>query len=398
MGLKMATAIGSETDAGILGSKLAKEAKAGLEGQDAGFVMVLSSIKYDYKTLVQAIRAELKDVPLIGCTTAGEFTEKAVVKESVTLVLFSKCEEYAYHVGMATGLHDDTESCVKKVIDAVPGKNSDLPNRSAIMLIDGLAGRGEEAVMAAMSILGSNVSLAGGAAGDDLGFKQTFVFCNDDITSDSVVMCVIDSKSPAGIGSKHGHSPVTDQLTVTKATENVLFEVDGKPAWDVWKDRIREEAKIEGIDVDNLEKASEIGSVLIRYEMGLATAAEYKVRVPLSKNDDGSLNFACTIPEGAKFKIMKSPKQDQIDSAKQAAKNAFEQMQGKKLAGALIFDCVCRGIILGDDFEKGIKEMVGILGDIPLIGFETYGEICRRSGQFSGFHNTTSVVMLLPEV
>ena len=99
MGLKIATAIGSDSDASVLGNKLAKEASAGLGGQEAGFVMVLSSIKYDHKALVQAIRSELKGVPLIGCTTAGEFTEKAVVKDSVAVVLFSKCNEYAFNVG-----------------------------------------------------------------------------------------------------------------------------------------------------------------------------------------------------------------------------------------------------------------------------------------------------------
>lgn len=396
MAMKMVTAIGKGPEAGALGEHLAQEIKAGLGKQEAGFVMLLASSKYDRQALLKAVRQVLGSAPLIGCTTAGEFTEKEVVKEAVALTVLSQSEDYSFHVSVATGLHEDASVCVQKAVDVIPAAPKNLPNRSAIMLHDGLAGRGEEAVLSTMTILGPGVSFAGGSAGDDLAFKETFVFCNDEITTNSVALCVIDSKTPMGIAVKHGHSPVSRMLTVTKAKDNVLFEVNDEPAWEVWKREIAGEAKSIGIDVQALKEASEIGQFLIRYEMGLATATEYKVRVPLSKNDDGSLNFGCTIPEGVKFRIMKSPKEDQIASAEQAARNAIDQMKGVKLAGAFIFDCVCRGIILGDEFSKGVHAMQKVIGPVPLIGFETYGEICRQSGQFSGFHNTTSVVMLIP--
>ncbi|MBN1594314.1 FIST C-terminal domain-containing protein [candidate division FCPU426 bacterium] len=396
MGMQIVTVIGKDANAGSLGEKLAKEAKQQLGSHKAGLVLVFASSKYDHGALLKSLRRELGQAPLLGCTTAGEFTEKKVVKESVALAVFSECPEYQFHVAMATGLNKDAAACVQKAAAALPAQPKDMPHRTAILLHDGLAGRGEEAVLAANTILGVNVSFAGGSAGDDLAFKKTFVFCNDSIENDSVALCLIDSKNPLGIGVKHGHSPVTGNLTVTKAVDNVLYQVDGKPAWEVWKKEMAQEAKSIGIDVEQLKDPSEIGQFLIRYEMGLATATEYKVRVPLSKNDDGSLNFACTIPEGAKFKIMKSPKEDQIASAEQAAKYALKQMGGKPLAGAIIFDCVCRGIILGEEFEKGVAAISKVIGNIPLIGFETYGEICRRSGQFSGYHNTTTVAMLFP--
>lgn len=396
MPLKMVTAIGKGKDSAELGTRLAREAKSGLKGKRLAFALLLASSHYDHKALLKAIRKVLGKTPLIGCTTAGEFTEKQVAKESVALTLMSASPNYAFHVSMAMGLHEDAEKTVKKAVKLLPKRPPRFPYRSAILLADGLAGRGEEAVVSAMTVLGAPVSFAGGTAGDDLAFKQTFVFCNDKITSNSVAICVIDSKQPLAFGVKHGHAPVSPTLMVTKAQENVLYEVDNQPAWEVWKREMAAEAKNLGIDVNCLQEASEVGQFLLRYEMGLTTGTEYKVRVPLSKNPDGSLNFACTIPDGAKFRIMKSPKEDQIASAEQAAKYAMEQVGKRKLAGALVFDCVCRGIILGEEFHKGVKAVQRVVGKIPLVGFETYGEICRQTGQFSGFHNTTTVVMLLP--
>jgi len=70
---------------------------------------------------------------------------------------------------------------------------------------------------------------------------------------------------------------------------------------------------------------------------------------------------------------------------------------GRKLAGAIVFDCVCRAVILGDAFSKAVDGIKEVLKGIPLIGFETYGEIAMEMGQLSGFHNTTTVILLIPE-
>jgi len=393
--LKMSTAIQKGKKADVLGSELVKEAVKGLAGAEPAFGLVYVTSHVDLDLFVKSVGKELGNIPWIGNTTAGEFTEKEVQKGSASIALFSKTDDYAFNVSVATGLHNDPAGCVQKAVDGIPAQAVGLSFRSAILLHDGLAGRGEEAVLSATTILGPEVVFAGGAAADDLAFKKTFVFCNGKITNDSVALCVIDSQKPVAIGVKHGHTPVTKPLTLTRVKENVVYEVDGKPAWDVWVSELTKEAKKNGIDATQLKEASEVGQFLLRYELGLSTGKEYKIRIPLSKNDDGSLNFACTIPEGAKFRIMKSPKKDQIISAEQAAKNAKKSIGRNKIAGALVFDCACRGLILGEEFYKGIDAIKKVVGNVPLLGYETYGEICRRPGQLSGLHNTTTVVMLL---
>ena len=88
---------------------------------------------------------------------------------------------------------------------------------------------------------------------------------------------------------------------------------------------------------------------------------------------------------------------NQIASARKAAAIAKKKAGNTKLSGALIFDCVCRGLLLGKDFSMAVDEFKNVLGSIPILGWETYGEICFAPGEFSGFHNTTSAVLLLPE-
>jgi hypothetical protein len=37
------------------------------------------------------------------------------------------------------------------------------------------------------------------------------------------------------------------------------------------------------------------------------------------------------------------------------------------------------------------------LDDVPFAGFNSYGQIVRAEGQFSGFHNCTAVVCVFPD-
>ncbi|MBL8742277.1 MAG: FIST C-terminal domain-containing protein, partial [Myxococcales bacterium] len=96
------------------------------------------------------------------------------------------------------------------------------------------------------------------------------------------------------------------------------------------------------------------------------------------------------------FHIMESDPSRQVDSAVDAARAARAGLGAAEVAGALVFDCICRKLILGDEFAPMVRRVSEELGNAPLAGFETYGEIAMNSGDMSGFHNTTSVVLAFP--
>lgn len=396
MSTSMGTAISKGEDSYEVGRKVAAEAmkKASLGKVDLS--IVFASSKYDYDLVVKGVREVTGKAPLIGCSSAGEFTETSVEKAGVACAVIGS-DTHNFFTSMGRGLRSDEINTLKKAVEDLPSGVNDFPFRSSFVFIDGLAGKGEEATLAACSALGPAVKFSGGAAGDDLKFKETKVFRNDDVASDAVSLCLVASKIPLQIGVNHGHCPISGPLTVTKAKGNILYEVEGEPALSVWKRQTADRAKMVGIDVNNLEDATSIGSFLLRYNAGLSIGNNYKVRTPLSVNEDGSLNFACTIIEGSVIRIMESSEEAQISATKTAAELAMKSNRGVKLAGAIVFDCVCRGIILKEHFSDAVGEIKKVVGPIPLIGFETYGEIAMEIGQLSGFHNTTTVIVLIPE-
>jgi methyl-accepting chemotaxis protein len=198
------------------------------------------------------------------------------------------------------------------------------------------------------------------------------------------------------VGVAHGHGGLSEPLTVTSAAGATVKTVNNQPAWEVWKKHTRAAAASRGINVDTLAE-KDLGAFLLTFEAGLNTPDGLKIRAPLSRGEDGSLSFACGIAEGSDIRITESTPTRQVASAVDAANRAREALGGRKVAGALVFDCICRNLILGGQFADAARGMSKALGDAPLGGFETYGEIALDARQFSGFHNTTSVVLAFPE-
>lgn len=85
-----------------------------------------------------------------------------------------------------------------------------------------------------------------------------------------------------------------------------------------------------------------------------------------------------------------------VDAAKAAAREAKKNLRGREAVGLLVFDCICRGLILGDDFQREIDAISHEFPGVPLAGFLTYGEIARYGGKLQGWHNSTAVVVAIP--
>ena len=392
METKVATALAHGSSKDATGAVVA-QVKKQLAGAQPALVLAFASTKQPLAEVMPTLRSEFAGATLLGSETSGEFTEKGDAKGS--LVLFAVAGDFRAFAGMGTELGAGCEAAVTHATADLPPTVDGYPHRTCILLLDALSGNAEETVLLTAGALGGDLRLAGGAAGDDLAMKATHIALGTKVAKDAVVVCTLFSKKPLGVGVCHGHKPLSPSLKVTKASGGTIHTIEGRPAWDVWVDSTRADAKQRGVDVDHL-KPDEIGVHLLRYEAGLATGSEYKIRAPLAKNADGSIAFACGIPEGAVIRITESDPGRQITSAREAARRAKLQLGNVPLAGALVFDCVCRNLILGDRFKEAVAAMAHELGDVPLAGFETYGEIALDAGDLSGFHNTTSAVLAFP--
>ena len=358
--------------------------------------VVFCSSEYDYEAVVAGVGEVTGGASLIGCSSAGEFTEDGVESGSVAVAVL-RSDTHRTHTGLGDGLRSDETAVLEAASEEMPAHVDGYPHRSAVVLHDGLSGNGEELALSVPGVLGADTSLAGGSAGDDLLMESTHVFCDGAVAEDAVSLGLFASTEPVVISVAHGHETISPPLTVTAADGNVVHELNGRPAYEVWREHVRERVAADGHDVDALEPGDEaLSAALTNYAFGLETGDGLKIRWPgPTKTTDGPLEFTCSIPEETVMRVTAGSDEAQIESARRAAREAKQRVDGSA-AGAVVFDCICRSTALGDDFEVAVEAMYEEL-DVPMVGFETYGELAMEQGELSGYHNTTSVIMLLPE-
>ena len=378
------------------------QAKEKLGRDRVDLAIVYSSSVYDHREVVDVVREATDNAPLIGSSSAGEFTEDKVERGCVAVGLLSS-DDIKVFSAIAEGVKQDPEAAIKGVVAKLPDNVDGYPYLTAIIIIDGLSGVGEEVTLLATYHFGKDLKIVGGMASDDFKMEKTFVSSDDNVCTNALGVCLLASKMPLFTGVKHGHRPLSRALKATRAEGNILFEINNRPAWEIWKEETAEAARKKGIDVDQLKTSSEIAQFFANYILGLATEkeGEYRIRWPASINEDGSLNLTCGIVEGAVFRIMDgSNLERQINAAEEAAllaKQSAENAGYDEFAGILVFECAVRQLMLGDRFSECVDGIKTVLPDVPVLGWEAYGEIRLDPGQFSGFHGTTTVVLVIPQ-
>jgi methyl-accepting chemotaxis protein len=351
------------------------------------------SPSHDLEQVLAIAQRLLPEAEFTGCTTAGEITERGPTHRGVAVMLMSTDD--LIEVQFSTGLDATSDTAAASLCQNFGALQASararlLPESTTVVLVDGLCGAGEHLVTTLRQSTRSFQQIVGGAAGDNGEFQATRVGARGTAAVNAAAAVHFFGRRPWGVGVDHGLRPTTKKMVVTRAEGNVVVELDGRPAFDVY----REHADANGISLTP-ENAS---TYLIGNELGVFFFDELrKARAPLSVREDGALTCAASIPEGSSVCILDGEEQSMIDAAIRAAEEAQRNLRGHEAAGILLFDCVCRGMILGDNFGREIEGVRGVFPDVPIAGFLTYGEIARYKGNLDGWHNTTAVVVAIPK-
>jgi hypothetical protein len=386
----IATASTAERDSAA-GEYLATEIRHQLGANDPDGIIVFISPVNDYGSVLAALDSRFSGVPLIGCSSAGEFTSESS-GTGRTSIFAIRNPEMKFSASLATNLSEGRAAAAKQLVDGFNGlSTSDYRYRTAIVLVDALAGLAEDLVDQLTLATGGLYQLVGGGAGDDAAFSKTHVFCGTQVATNAVVALEVLSNKPVGIGARHGWAACSSRLRVTAASDSCVNTMNVSPAVDAFEDHA-------SVTKQSFDRAQPL-PFFLHNVMGISTDQGYKLRVPLGVNPEGGVAFAAEIPVGATAQIMSTGPDDAVAAAKTATADAVRQVKesGANPSGALFFDCVATRLRLGEDFRQELSAVGSALGSSAFAGFNSYGQIVRADGQFNGFHNCTAVVCVFPD-
>ncbi|CAN5524970.1 FIST N-terminal domain-containing protein [soil metagenome] len=358
-------------------------------GENPDAVLLFASPVYKAAELLSAFHETCQPGVLVGCSSAGEFTEAGPLSSSA-VALAIKSDKYRFAVREAHDIQADLDGAATSMAESF-GQADDLhfPYRTALVLMDTLAGYGEEFLQTLAEKTRGRYQIVGGGAADDAAFKETFVFANDQVMSDAAVALEIQSVDPVGIGVSHGWTPASHPMTVTGSSGLLLTEINRLPAAEVIEAFAEEHNHA-------FDRTSPL-PFFLHHVLGITSGDDFKLRVPLAVSPEGALICAAEVPTGSTIRIMRTSDRSAADAARVAARRAWNGLKGREPGVALFFDCAATRLRLGDSFGDSVDEILGTLGIDTCVGCNTYGQFAQAEGQFGGFHNCTAVVCVLPE-
>lgn len=370
------------------GSDLGSQIRNELKNAPPDVVIVFASSRFVYTELLQQLKAACQAKIIVGCSSAGEFVS-GVQGESAASAIAIRSSAMQFNAQLGRGLRADRGAVARTLAGSLKGRATDRGwHRAILLLSDALAGHTDDLVEQLALLTGGSHQIFGGGAGDDAQFTTTHVFCNEEASTDAAVALEILSRKPLGVGASHGWQPASEPMRVTAADGMRLISLNAIPTVEV----LREYAE----QTNQKFEPTQPLPFFLHNVFGIKTEQGYKLRVPLDIKADGSIVCASDVPVGAVICLMRATVRSSIEAAQRAVTNALGQMEDPP-GVALFFDCVATRLRMGQDFGVELQALQEALGKgAKLVGCNTYGQIIRAEGQFSGFHNCTAVVCVLP--
>ncbi len=334
---------------------------------------------------LSALRACYPQAVWAGASTAGEILDRSIDDDTLTVAV----ARFA-HTGLRAVTHSlagagdsyDAASTIARQLDA-----GDL--RGILVFADGLHVNGSELARGFASALPSGIVVTGGLAGDGSRFAHTWVLGQAAPTSGAIVAIGFYGKHiKLDHGSAGGWDVLGIERKVTRASSNVLFELDGQPALPLYRKYLGERA--DDLPASGLlfplaiHSGNDHDEVTVRTILGIDEAQQ-------------SITFAGDIPEGATVQLMRANFERLIDGAARAAEHCHAGHTDDPVL-ALAISCVGRREVLKERCEE---ELEAVLDTLPpstrMVGFYAYGELSPLRGNCCDLHNQTMTLTLIRE-
>lgn len=324
--------------------------------------------------LISTLKKEIPHIKIIGATTDGEIIGSTIL-ESSTVLSFSTFED----TKITTHYSDDINSGDEKAELFTEQFDKTQKPKVAIVFADGLHTNGE-AFINTLRKYDSELIVAGGLAGDNAEFVETIVFTEDKIITNGAVFALLyNDNLIVNTEANFGWKSIGKTLRVTKAKDNVVYEIDNIKAVDIYE-------KYLGKDVAEELPKTGIEFPLIIKRNGLNIA-----RAVVGKNSDGSLVFAGNLAVGDSVTFGYGNVEMIINNGSEI----YRDVCSNSVETIFIYSCMARKALMGENISTELNPLSKIA---PLSGFFTYGEFYSNSSSSQKeLLNQTMTILSLSE-
>ncbi|SDX08278.1 Uncharacterized conserved protein, contains FIST_N domain [Lutibacter oricola] len=338
------------------------------------------------ESIYSNIKEKFPSAEIAICSTSGEIYQDSVNDDSLVAVAleFEKTTIKAASVNIKD--YDNSYKAGVGLLKKLPKKNLTY----AMVLSEGSLVNGSELVKGMSTEINKNNLITGGLAGDGANFESTLLGLNKQPKEGEVIVVgFYGNNLHVTHGMQGGWDIFGLEKRVSKSSNNVLYELEGQNALELYK-------KYLGPESENLPGSA----LLFPLSVVIPGATKPIVRTILSVNEkEKSMTFAGDIPEGSTVRFMKANLNKITNAASEAA---FETIKENKVKPdfALLISCIGRKLVLGEQTEAEIKAVSKAFNNETILaGFYSYGEISPfNEGGDCQLHNQTMTITSFYEI
>lgn len=332
------------------------------------------------------IKKEFAYEHIIYGSTSGEIADTNVLDNAVTVtaVEFEK-SSFVIKTGNILDYGKDAVALGKMLYSSLPNENL----KHLFVLSEGSFINGSALINGLEETIDPEVSITGGMCGDDAKFEKTLASYNENPKEGEVVLIgFYGSELEISFASYGGWQPFGPERIITRSEGNILYEIDGQPALELY-------TKYLG------DKANKLPQASLLYPLNVTPPGKNDalVRTILTiDNENQSMILAGDVPLHSRVQLMMASVDGIADGANLAAQYA---MKNRKTIPdlAILISCVGRKLVMDQRVEEELEEVKSVLGSkTVLTGFYSYGEMAPFFGStICQLHNQTMTLTLVSE-
>lgn len=339
------------------------------------------------QAIISNIRAEFPYEHIVFGSTSGEI-QGANVNENSIAVTAIEFEKSSFVVETANILdyNKKAKQLGEILYDKIPKENL----KHLFIISEGSFVNGSSLIDGIEQNMNHTIPITGGMCGDDARFEKTLASYKQNPKEGEVVLIGFYGETlEISYASFGGWTPFGPERKITKSKGNILLEIDGKPALDLYKYYLG-------------DKASQLPQASLLFPLNVIPEGkeEAVVRTILSIDEENnSMTLAGDVPENSKVQLMMASI-DAIALGAQSAAEIANENRENRAELALIVSCVGRKLVMNQRVEEEIENVQDIIGkSTSIAGFYSYGEMAPFNGinKACELHNQTMTLTLISE-
>jgi len=339
-------------------------ARAGINHADLALVFFTVDHLANREDLTSTLRLVTKTDQVVGCSAAGVLTSEGEIEgEAGVAVLVLASDSLYARPFLFQPLREREREVGGEIIQTLRAASEQ--NSHLVLFSDPYNGRADQVVQEVEENYGF-VPVVGAGSSEDGSQGKTFQLCGEQITTNALSGLLLTGSFDSSIGVSQGCQPVSKPMVITKAEGNLIFEIDHRPAFEVFTQTIKgpllEDLRralafvFIGLPADPQKNSVEPGSYLVRNIIGLDSQ---KGILAIGENVHAGENMIFTLREPQRAR-------EDLD---QMLQRQVAILDGKKPQLGLYFNCCARGTSLYGLSGIDTAYIQKSLGEFPLIGF-----------------------------